>query len=840
MTEIFNGMKTSAAVKTVHPTDKKAEPVKTTSIPKTEIKQTNDEFVSEQEKFINKRRGLIAGLFDKVKSAIGYGNNKKQVKQKLEDYKAGKLSKEELQKATSEYDYSQRDTNELTVDAMTGIASFAVAKNINKLSIIGSLFTKKISPKMGSKIGLAASILTGMSLKPILAKINNLGSEKDQRKRQGGFWKNTMTGAIDGAIAPIGLAANAIVAIPAMLGLNAVSRYVTQKKEDKSMKDFVQQQANNLDAKAIAATAVAYKTIKGKGSVKEWETAVKNVQAKTKDFVKPDFKTSTLSEFDELAQNVGLDFGSLVKEDGKLASILHNPELTTTQKMQEIEKYNLFVPKYLQMVSETTLAEHGITGQKMKDLLKSFAPKPYSKEDIAAMKAAGKTEAEISQITAQRTQEIQAFKEMEKQMQSPQDELGAIVAKFRSDCPATRNGKDAQEVISQSYGDKYTVLSEEPLGVGTVAETFLAKDNKTGKEVVIKMLKKGMSAEKIENDRAAILEMIEATHKDDPKMLEYFKGRANSLFDAWSKEVDLKHEMDAAGVLAKNARNFKVVKPIEIKDNIYVMEKAEGVQFDKFSEYMGKDESINLEPKDALKIVTDYMKILFEQKFAVPAKGNKVMHADPHGGNIFVDPKNPKQAYTMIDAGNVLEFTPQEQIRNMFRGIDAYIGYSNALVDSALRGAKLPEGMTIAEAKQLLTNELKTNVYNGKNKLSGTRITKQINDILAKTMRDNRIISDSSNTNLLKAEETFMNNADSLSCLFRFIEKMPEGQAKKEAIGMLKSMAGELIGDLGNAFIHNPLEVTKNIRNRINFVSENKENVLSTLKGMQERGIGFD
>ena len=836
MSEIFNKMHNTVPVSSINSLDKKTE-TSTTTIPKTDIKQADDEFVKEQEKSINKRRGWIAGAFDGIKSAIGYGTNKKTVKQKLEDYKAGKISKEEMQKATADYDYGKRDTNELVIDTMTGLTSFAVAKNIKKLGIIGSLFSTKINPKTAGKVGIGLSILTGMTLKPILAKINNLGSEKEQRKRQGGFWKNAMTGAIDGAIAPIGLAANAIVAIPAMLGINSVSRYLTQKKDNKSMKDFVDQQVNNLDAKALAATAVAYKTVKGKGSVKEWEVAVKNVQAKSKDFVTPDFKSSTLSEFDELAQNIGLDFGSLIKEDGKLASILHNPELTTTQKMQEIEKYNLFVPKYLQMVSESTLMEHGITGQKMKDLLKSFGPKAYTKEDIAAMKAAGKTETEIAEMTAQRTQEIEAFKQMAEQMKSPQDELGAIVAKFRSDCPATRNGAKAQEAISKVYGDKYTVTSEQPLGVGTVAETFLAKDNKTGQEVVIKMLKEGMSAEKIQRDRTAILDMIEAKYKDDPKMLEYFKGRANSLFDAWAKEVDLKHEMDAAGVLAKNARNFKVVKPVEVKDNIYVMEKAEGVQFDKFAEYMGKDDAVQLEPKDALKIVTDYMKILFEQKFAVPTKGNKVMHADPHGGNIFVDPKNPKQAYTMIDAGNVLEFTPQEQIRNMFKGMDAYLGYTNSLVDAALRGAKLPEGMTMAEAKQLLTNELKTNVYNGKNKLSGTKITKQVNDILAKVMRDNRIISDSSNTNLLKAEETFMNNADSLTCLFRFIEKMPPGETKKEAIGMLKSMAGELVGDISNAFIHNPLEVTRNLRNRKAFISENKENVLATLKGMQERGI---
>ena len=65
--------------------------------------------------------------------------------------------------------------------------------------------------------------------------------------------------------------------------------------------------------------------------------------------------------------------------------------------------------------------------------------------------------------------------------------------------------------------------------------------------------------------------------------------KINTLFDAWAQEVDLAKEMEATQILGKNAKHYHAIKPIEVKDNIYVMEKAPGVQFNQFIDQMLKE-----------------------------------------------------------------------------------------------------------------------------------------------------------------------------------------------------------------------------------------------------------
>lgn len=58
---------------------------------------------------------------------------------------------------------------------------------------------------------------------------------------------------------------------------------------------------------------------------------------------------------------------------------------------------------------------------------------------------------------------------------------------LRENCPPTRTIEEAQEHINKLWGSSEYTISK-LLGVGTVAETYLAKD-KSGKEVCIKVLK---------------------------------------------------------------------------------------------------------------------------------------------------------------------------------------------------------------------------------------------------------------------------------------------------------------------------------------------------------------
>lgn len=82
--------------------------------------------------------------------------------------------------------------------------------------------------------------------------------------------------------------------------------------------------------------------------------------------------------------------------------------------------------------------------------------------------------------------------------------------------------------------------------------------------------------------------------------------------------------------------------------------------------------------------------MFFEQLLSVPKKGQKVMHADPHAGNIFVDLKNKSKPFTFIDTGNVMRYTPEGAIQNVTSHIDYLIGNSKAISKRLLKDAVLP------------------------------------------------------------------------------------------------------------------------------------------------------
>lgn len=94
--------------------------------------------------------------------------------------------------------------------------------------------------------------------------------------------------------------------------------------------------------------------------------------------------------------------------------------------------------------------------------------------------------------------------------------------------------------------------------------------------------------------------------------------------------------------------NYNTVSPVAVKNNIFVMEKANGVQFDKFTKYLN-DNNVKLTKDEASDLLRSYVQVFFEQLLSVPKKGEKVMHADPHAGNIFIDLKTkPSHLHSLI------------------------------------------------------------------------------------------------------------------------------------------------------------------------------------------------
>lgn len=737
---------------------------------------------------ITRRQGLIGKGFDGAKSAIGVGRNSKKATQMIEDFKAGKIDYNTANKDLDDFQYTQRDATELALDTATGLGAFGAYSAVKKWAKFASPFLTGVKlkfdvSKAAGGIGTAVALLTGMSIKPTLRFIDRIYLKRKEKKDNKTFWKDTLTGSIDGALAPVAVLKGAILGIPLVMGENALQRYMFVKTDDKkSTKDFLDKQKDNLAVKAVATGAIAYKARKLHTSLGSWDKAIEKALKNVKD-LKPFEKASVDSDFEMLQSKA-----QLLLNDQKFVTDIFASEKSVEEKMRLIEEKNIFLPKFIQTIPENVL---GMLG----------------KEEI----------------------NFGAFKLNTK-------EISTIITRFKSDCPQSRTVKEAQDFISKTYGDKYTIINDNALGVGTVAETFLAKNNSTGEEVVIKMLKKGMSAEKIENDRKAFIELVKANSTDEKDKTDFTVRKINSLFDAWSKEIDLSKEMEATQILGKNARNYHAVKPIEVKNNIYVMEKAPGIQFNEFIDQMMK-ENKKLSPNEVINLMRNYFQVFFEQLLSVPPKGQKVMHADPHPGNIFINLKDKEKPFTFIDTGNVLRYTPEEAIDNALNHLDYLIGNTKGIAKSLLRNASLPEGMTEDKALELVTKGLNEKVYNGHtNLITGGNLFQEVNNVALKMMSDNGIIANQNNTNLLKAETTYFMN---LTCL-RDIQKIMDKGAdfssigKKEAKRQSQLLLKEIGESIKNSAINNKRYTTKKLKDRMDYISENKEQFYSTILSFAE------
>lgn len=563
--------------------------------------------------------------------------------------------------------------------------------------------------------------------------------------------------------------------IPIVIGENTLQRYLFVKREDKkSFNDFVDKQKDNLVLKAGAIGIAAYKARKLHTSLSGWNNAINKALENIKD-LKPIEKADSKSEFNELFSKVQLLL------DPKFAMDILDNGKSVEDKMRLIEEKNIFLPKFIQTIPENIV---GILGSK-------------GIETMMGMKI-------------------------------NLEEISQIITRFKSDCPQSRTAREAQEFISKTFQNKYTIINDKALGVGTVAETFLAKDNTTGKDVVLKFLKKGMSLEKIEKDRTEFINLIKSQEKTPSDKTNFLLRKINMLYDAWAKEVDLLKEMEAAQILGKNAKHYYTVKPIEVKNNIYVMEKARGIQFNRFIDQMMKDNK-KISEKDMFSLIRNYFQVFFEQLLSVPKHGAKVMHADPHPGNVFIDLSNKLRPFTFIDTGNVLHYTPQEAIDNTLNHLDYFIGNTRGITKSLLRNANLPEGMSPTQAQKIVEKGLKEKVYNGHTSLIGGNLFKDINDIGLKIMSDNNIIPNENNTNLLKAEITYFTNLTCLKDIQKIIDKSGDKLSSIEAQEQLKLMAEEIRESLINAAINNKGYTTKQIKDRLKFIEENKEQFYSTI-----------
>lgn len=266
---------------------------------------------------------------------------------------------------------------------------------------------------------------------------------------------------------------------------------------------------------------------------------------------------------------------------------------------------------------------------------------------------------------------------------------------LRENCPRTRDDAAVQAFLKEKLGDGY--VFKKCLGVGTIAETYLVT-TPDGKEVCVKALKEGISKEKILADKEKFVELIKGLEGKSQQEKDYLLRNIDDLAEGIAKEVDFQNEAEAAKKLVEYTKTAKVVKPIEVKNGVYIMEKAEGISLDSLiklnrqkswlsseerhleklkrgelseweeewakngrEEYIQRnitatEERINslkkeiarieartpdigeikMDDADAKYLFQEYMKVMVEQFYKVD-KAGKTLHADIHPGNVFID-----------------------------------------------------------------------------------------------------------------------------------------------------------------------------------------------------------
>ena len=529
--------------------------------------------------------------------------------------------------------------------------------------------------------------------------------------------------------------------------------------------------------------------------------------------------------------------------------------------LQDLEKYydevEVFQSKLEQasIDAQTTAERSGFieTISTLKDRIQS----KLNSQGFSSMSKTAQTQSIIEESNI-------AFSKFIQTMSSDENlppQVQSFFKEFTSNCTVTRDLTEAQKFADELYGaGKYTL--KKSFGAGTVGETYLVTDAE-GKEFVMKMLKKGVSEEKFEADRAMFTKYIEEFISDEADK-EYKLKLINGLFDSWEKELDYGLEAAGAKNMLDGAKRFNVAQTVEIgtkegRNISLVMEKADGVGLDtlldllKFknenpTDYMTKsilnDEGKELNPwiknkklieqnswikdtesyREALPVA--YQKAQNEQAMFLSKKGIKTVHADPHGGNVFVDfdtkTKTPKITY--IDTGNVVQRTNSEVLSDISLSLNMLIGNSEGIAHSLIQGATLPAGATQEEMAKKMADLLDERLYKAGINLKDVNYTQStINNI----MKELNIIPDAGNSNLMKATLQRIKTSREIFSV--------TGTEANKAIDIKDMLKG-----IAQSFKTNPKETYKTIKPIIKWAYKNKDQTLITFFQMMLKNSDFE
>ena len=664
-----------------------------------------DEFRKEQ-----KKDGLFEKFYNWLKNKTHFGTGSNTVTDSIDQYEKGMKTEQDVRQSIEKFRQSQK----------------------NGQQIFGDLFSATAAA--GTYFGLTNFINKNLTLlKANNGKLTGFFEQFSYTKKGKNFIKNLNKGKVAAIGIIAAMAAGGIIK-SSVLGTNRVvskefkydkknkppkkeRRQIKKAKLKEKFKDFATGALNGLFAPVIgiAGGIAGIPVFLAANFGARYFTASKDKKS-VKDF-KEKFK-----------DNVLINTASIV---------------LMTIPLWKMNRYSKILNKNLKIVAEK------LNVDKLHPSM-SNTKTAYSQiqsillESESISKITGSSELNVSEQIIQLTREnIFAAKFLQISGE------GKLSKTLKENCPSTRTLEQAQNFIAKTFGKKYEVSKQ--LGVGTIAETYLVRDTETGKDVCIKILKEGISLEKIQTDKLKIAELIKS-QVQNPDEQQYLLKNLDDLASGIAKEVDFKNEMEAAKQIKKYTSKAKVVKPIEVKDNIYVMEKANGISLKTLQEYIAletqkfscqkqlsraadgrnkeyyenclrkieeelktiraksPDFDLNgISNKQLKKMLREYISVMCEQLFKIGRNG-KVLHGDIHPGNIFIDLDALKagkgKVLTLIDLGNTVTLS-KLQAQNALK-LTQYIHTGNVkdITKYVLDGAVLPDGLTKENAVEIMEKEL--------------------------------------------------------------------------------------------------------------------------------------
>ena len=692
------------------------------------VSSINDEFVREKQ-----NDGLIGKFYNFLKNKTGLGLGSDKVFKTIQRYENGEISKDEVDLKINKYKISRENAVQTSGDMIAGAATLGIFFGLgNKLRFLGACF--QINENHGKNIKKFAKIRKGI--------------EK-------------LTKASNGKMA--------LYMIPLLAITGGLTKYIFGKAERITSKEFVadknlpkderKKQKKELNRAKRLASWRNFWTGAVNGMLAP-VTAIAGGIAGVPIYLASTFGLRYVTNRQDKEEKSFKNFVQSLKDNAVLNTVSAVAIGAVAFKKANFSKiYTKNLSSAVDKIKAKAL--HPLEGLSDRTAMADIQNKLFGSDSIKSIIESNesldkKARALIEEnIFAAKFLQIYEGKMGQKGIAAGGEELAKIL---KENCPASRTLEQAQAEINRLWGNSdYTV--QKLVGVGTVAESYIAKD-KSGREVCIKIMKAGINAEKIARDKEKIVQLLTGGKKLEQcsDEVKYLVRNLEDLAAGITRETDLKLEMDAARKIAEFSKAADVVKPIGAKEGIYVMEKAPGISVKTLQDYIlakihlsdlqkakadgvrivsnldkreiGIDEAIEivqtrikelkgrspdfadfeLSSGQIKDLLYKYMDVVNEQYNAL-SRGGKTIHGDLHTGNVFINLDALKSGkgklFTLIDTGNFIEMTSKQTAQAL--RLETFLSRGNVkeLAQIVLDGAILPSGMTKEAAEQLVLEDLK-------------------------------------------------------------------------------------------------------------------------------------